>query len=159
MVTTGFLPSRDTCTWPRPASRPVPGLTFSLYIVGEGRKQDAEASPASVTPGMAQASLSTRAMPVKRVSPHPASCDTCTWPRPASRPVPGLTSSLYIGHSRLPASRDTCTSLYIVAAGSRSYSKIYCTYWINNNPPRVVFILKSPFPLRWTKVMNGVAGD
>ena len=32
MVTTGFLPSRDTCT--------------SLYIVGEGREQEAEASPA-----------------------------------------------------------------------------------------------------------------
>jgi hypothetical protein len=38
MVTTGILPSRDTCT--------------SLYIVGEGRKQDAEASPASVTAGI-----------------------------------------------------------------------------------------------------------
>jgi len=34
MVTTGFLPSRDTCT--------------SLYIVGEGREQDAEASPARI---------------------------------------------------------------------------------------------------------------
>ena len=32
MVTPGFLPSRDTCT--------------SLYIVGEGREQDAEASRA-----------------------------------------------------------------------------------------------------------------
>ena len=32
MVTTGILPSRDTCT--------------SLYIVGEGREQDAEASQA-----------------------------------------------------------------------------------------------------------------
>jgi hypothetical protein len=31
-VTTGFLPSRDT--------------RKSLYIVGEGREQDAEASPA-----------------------------------------------------------------------------------------------------------------
>ena len=30
MITTGILPSRDTCT--------------SLYIVGEGREQDAEAS-------------------------------------------------------------------------------------------------------------------
>ena len=34
MVTTGILPSRDTCT--------------SLYVVGEGRKQDAEASPARI---------------------------------------------------------------------------------------------------------------
>jgi hypothetical protein len=34
MVTPGFLPSRDTCT--------------SLYIVGEGREQDAEASPARI---------------------------------------------------------------------------------------------------------------
>ena len=34
MVTTGILPSRDTCT--------------SLYIVGEGREQDAEASPARI---------------------------------------------------------------------------------------------------------------
>ena len=34
MVTPGLLPSRDTCT--------------SLYIVGEGRKQDAEASPARI---------------------------------------------------------------------------------------------------------------
>jgi hypothetical protein len=34
MVTTGILPSRDTCT--------------SLHIVGEGREQDAEASPARI---------------------------------------------------------------------------------------------------------------
>jgi len=39
--------------------------------------------------------------------------DTCAWPSPVSRPVPGLVFSLYIGHSRHPASRGTCTSLYI----------------------------------------------
>jgi hypothetical protein len=50
MVTPGFLPSRDTRKWPRPVSRPVPGLTFSLYIVGEGREQDAEASLRSAHP-------------------------------------------------------------------------------------------------------------
>jgi len=58
---------------------------------------------------MAQASLST------------SSCshllhairDTCTWPRPVSRLLPGLTFSLCIGRCRHPASRDTCTSLCI----------------------------------------------
>jgi len=43
--------------WLRPAGAHVPSKT---------------PSPASVIPGMAQASLSTRAMPVKRVSPSPA---------------------------------------------------------------------------------------
>ena len=42
--------------------------------VGEGRKQDAEASPVSVTPGMAQASLST----ASRSHLLLPSCDTCT---------------------------------------------------------------------------------
>jgi hypothetical protein len=46
-----------------------------------------------------------------------------------------------------------------IAAGSRSCSKIYCTDWINNNLLRVAFVLKSPFPLRWAIVMNGVAVD
>jgi hypothetical protein len=118
--------------WPRQASRPLCGLTFTLRSATMDRisecrdAQDVRERPYHIPYGSSLTRIPVPAMylhgpgqsldrfpvspsPLRLIAhAHPCARDVPTWPWPVSRPVPGLTFSLQAHRSRASL-RPRCT--------------------------------------------------